>query len=185
MITSIDSGPQSAEMNRLSRRENLYHEARLLLLIDAFTEPEQEFLGLTKLVKLDFLLRYPLMTHQLLPDGVDWPQGAEPSEAEKNAVESRMIRYKYGPWDDRYYPLLGALAGKQLLSFTRRDRFAAVMTHRGREAANTIAISSAWSIVAARAKFLQLHFDRSGFELKDLIYAKLPSVVDRPIGSEI
>jgi hypothetical protein len=32
----------------------------------------------------------------LQADGLAWLEGAEPTAAERNAVESKMIRYKYG-----------------------------------------------------------------------------------------
>ena len=31
-----------------------------------------------------------------------------------------MIRYKYGPWDDRYYAVIGALVSRGLLRYVRR-----------------------------------------------------------------
>lgn len=80
-----------------------YHIARLLVLLRYFAPYGKKPLsGLTKLAKLDFLLRYPSFTDRLfLSRGVGWPLGAEPSDSEQIAVESRMIRYKYGPWDLR------------------------------------------------------------------------------------
>ena len=72
-----------------------YHLARLLLLIDAFSGADHQLDGLTKLAKLDFLLRYPIFLERLLERrGLHWPEGAAPTLAERQAVESRMIRYK-------------------------------------------------------------------------------------------
>ena len=44
------------------------HAARLLVLLDAFAESGQDgaIEGLTKLAKLDFLLRYPVMLERAL-----------------------------------------------------------------------------------------------------------------------
>ncbi|MEV4691098.1 hypothetical protein AB0K27_08235 [Micromonospora echinospora] len=183
MTISARTTRRSASL--MARQESAYHEARLLILMSAFTDPGEEFVGLTKLVKLDFLLRYPMMTTRLLPPQIYWPAGTGPTEAEEKAVESRMVRYKYGPWDDRYYPLLGALAGKHLIRFSRRDRFGAVVTDHGREAAVTLSRFSEWSVVARRAEFLKDNFNLTGAELKERIYAGLPDVVDLPMKSEI
>lgn len=168
------------------QREALYHQARLLLLINAFSSPDRPLAGLTKLAKLDFLLRYPVMAQRLLPEDTSWPQGLEPTWDEQHAVESKMIRYKYGPWDDRYYPLLGALVGRQLAVFAGQDRaFAIYCTARGQHAAQALANDPEWRIVDQRTHFLRLHFDLGGQVLKDLIYAKLPDVVALPMRSEI
>jgi hypothetical protein len=79
--------------------------------------------GLTKLAKLDFLMRYPTFTDQLLRGlGADWELGTEPTDSEELAVESRMVRYKYGPWDDRYYPVLGTLVGLGLAAVNKKGR---------------------------------------------------------------
>lgn len=83
---------------RQEMREAHYHEARILLLIDRFTAAKKGLNGLTKLAKLDFLLRYPAMLDRLLvDDSINWPQGTQPTSSERLAVESRMTRYKYGP----------------------------------------------------------------------------------------
>ena len=105
-------------------RSNDYHVARLLILLRHFApEGKKALVGLTKLAKLDFLLRYPSFTDVLFGSrGVAWPLGAEPTDSERNAVESRMIRYKFGPWDDRYYILLGSLVGMGLASVATKGR---------------------------------------------------------------
>src|SRR4051812_22748181 len=98
--------------------ENLaYHAGRLLLLLRRCGTPRANpgIKGRTLLAKLDFFLRYPaflkkaagilkkdVATHQL---GID-------SERELESVESRMVRYHYGPWDHIYYPVLAYLIGK-------------------------------------------------------------------------
>ena len=97
-----------------------YHTARMLLLIEAISARSGTLDGLTKLAKLDFLIRYPNMLRRLLrADGVDITN-VEATDVLPLAepVESRMIRYKYGPWDNLYYPLLGALLAKGLIEST-------------------------------------------------------------------
>ncbi len=159
-----------------------YHVARLLLLIDAFTAAGGSLDGLTKVAKLDFLLRYPVFLERLLDRRRKaWPEGAGPTSAERLAVESRMMRYKYGPWDNRYYALLSALVGRGLVEATRRDGHVAfTVTDSGRGAARDLATSDAWRAVHLRCGLLKEWFDLSGNQLKQLIYRELPDVVDRP-----
>lgn len=167
------------------RQESLYHEARVLILICQFADPGHAFRGLTKLAKVDFLLRYPVMAERLLPAGTPWPATA-PTSDERRAVETRMIRYKYGPWDDRYYPILGALVGKRLATYASVDGATEITpTDVGRELSGQLGATHPWAVVAERARFLRQHFDLPGRELKDLIYERLPDVVALPLRSEI
>jgi len=166
-----------------------YHLGRLLVLLRHFAPFDGKPLqGLTKLAKLDFLLRYPAFTDMLLAArGLSWPLGAEPSEAESLAVESRMIRYKYGPWDNRYYPLLGALVGLGLAETSQKGRRNLIirLSAEGTARATNLARTDEWEIVDLRAKLLHDSFDTSGTKLKDMIYSELPEVVNRPHWTEI
>ncbi|NDU75684.1 hypothetical protein GWI34_24105 [Actinomadura sp. DSM 109109] len=165
-----------------------YHIARLLILLRHFGPNEKAPLkGITKLAKLDFLLRYPAFTDQVLANrGLQWPLGAEPSDTELKAVESRMIRYKYGPWDDRYYALLGTLVGLGLAEVSKERRSIAIrLTQEGQSRAESIARTKEWLEADIRSRFLQQNLNFSGNRLKEIIYAELPNVVDRPYRVEI
>jgi hypothetical protein len=174
-------------MERNAENETSYHLARLLLLIAAFGRGGKPIDGLTKIAKLDFLLRYPAFFERLLQtDGLSWPEGAEPTAAERRAVESTMIRYKYGPWDNRYYPLIGALLSRGLAERTdARGRIALRLTELGKRAAEEIAREPAWQSVVARAALLAKNYNVSGSRLQSRIYKELPEVVDRPHWAEI
>ena len=79
------------------------HEGRLLLLVSAFS-PEAEvggIAGLTKLAKLDFLLRYPVLLERALTARGRSTRAVELQDFERSSVESRMVRYRFGPWDHR------------------------------------------------------------------------------------
>jgi len=168
------------------QREALYHEARVLLLVSHFTTSTKGLTGLTKLAKLDFLLRYPVMLERLLPAGApSWPEGTSPTASERLAVESRMTRYKYGPWDQRYYSILGALAARGLITYGTGARAEFMVTPRGAAAAAALAATPEWSVVASRIKLLKKHFNKSGSVLKNLICDGLPDAVNRPWRSEI
>ena len=171
---------------RQEMREAHYHEARILLLIDRFTATKRGLNGLTKLAKLDFLLRYPAMLDRLLAeDGLHWPQGTQPTSSERRAVESRMTRYKYGPWDQRYYSVLGSLAARDLITYSGADRAEFRVTADGAIAAATLAETDEWAVVTQRIDLLKRHFNKSGTALKTLIYDRLPDAVDRPWRTEI
>jgi len=89
-------------------------EARLLLLINAFTSNTKSLEGRTKLAKLDFLLRYPHFLVRAL--SIRRPNlTAEIAPQEQMNIENRMIRYCYGPWDPAYYAILGRLIGRGLV----------------------------------------------------------------------
>lgn len=174
-------------MTRRPAFEPDYHAARILLLLNAMTRPGGRLDGLTKLAKLDFLLRYPAMLDRLLKrDGVTWPADTGPTDLERRAVESRMIRYKYGPWDDAYYPIIGSLVARDLVRIAKgRGRVALVLTPTGRTVAEQIGRDPGWRRVADRCRLLREHFNVSGNQLKTRIYRELPEVVDLPLRSEI
>jgi hypothetical protein len=138
--------------------------------------------GLTKLVKLDFLLRYPQFLDRLLfRQQLQWPDGLQPTPAERLAVEQPMIRYKYGPWDDRHYPIVGYLRGTGLAHIQRNNGVISFqLTEQGRSIARQLSNDAAWQRFWRRAELLRAHFDLSGNALKDRIYRELPDVVDRP-----
>lgn len=163
-----------------------YHEARVLLLVDAITGAGGKIDGLTKIAKLDFLLRYPAFLEQLASTrGLVVPSDVAATLSEQRAVESRMVRYKYGPWDDRYYPVLGRLIGTGLVdALPGQGRLAIRITQTGRAAAQELR-GLGWEQTWQRARFLKRHFNRSGSALKSMIYDELPEVVDRPIRSVI
>jgi hypothetical protein len=172
----------------MSRPESLdYHIGRLLILLRHFGSRGSVLKGLTKLAKLDFLLRYPSFTDRLMAArSLSWPLGAEPSGDEQLAVESRMIRYKYGPWDNRYYVILGALVGLGLADVETDKRAMLIrLTAEGEIRAGELASREDWAIVDARASMLKHDFDLTGSRLKDLIYTELPDAVNRPRRVEI
>lgn len=164
------------------------HLARLLLVLRHFgPTTESRLTGLTKLAKIDFLLRYPAFTERLLANrGSTWELGAQPDQSEELAVENRMIRYKYGPWDDRYYVMLGALSGMGLVEVSRqKSTLEFSLTLEGRRLSDAVASQDEWSVIDQRARFLSEEFNVSGTALRKLIYSELPDVVDRPLRSRI
>lgn len=171
-------------MSANSFQPSLEGEARLLLLIEVFSRRKNVLEGRTKLAKLDFLLRYP--TYYVRAFEIRRPDLKLAGETTGPDVESRMVRYRYGPWDPAYFALLGRLIGKGLVqpaSFPRGIGYRA--TDLGRVVATAIQDEPAWVDTSNRIKLLREHFDLSGANLKKFIYTNFPEVTQATWGRSI
>jgi hypothetical protein len=159
-------------------------EARLLLLIDAFTTDTRALEGRVKLAKLDFFLRYPRYLERALairgaPDTGD-------ELADTDNIENQMVRYRYGPWDPAYYALLGRLIGKGLVTtIPMRGGFAFKTTATGRAVSQALAKSDAWKTTARATRLLRRHLDLTGARLKDFVYEHFPEVAGAAWGRRL
>jgi hypothetical protein len=162
-----------------------YHQARVLLLVDAVSRTAgtgRKLDGLTKLAKLDFLVRYPTLATRVV-DELSGDPRINPSQDDYLESEAPMIRYKYGPWDNRYYPVIGALVGKGLLAYTRGARGSVALrpTRQGKKLAGELASSPAWNDIYMRCEAVAEHVGaQNGNKIKELIYERLPEIMDRP-----
>lgn len=183
-------------MRRRFEGENLaFHAARVLLLIHRCGSPrgERERLpglrGRTLLAKLDFFLRYPSYLRKAVEVRAEDQGRAEeaPVGPDVDAVESRMVRYLYGPWDELYYAVLSYLIGKRLIVVeVLRGVETFRLTERGRDTAEKLAADPAYATVVRRAGILARIFPRfGGTQLKQFIYEHFPEIVSRKIGSAI
>jgi hypothetical protein len=96
-----------------------------------------------------------------------------------------MTRYKYGPWDDRYYPVIGALVARGLLRYTRgrRGSVALAPTALGKRQAEQIAVEPLWQPVWDRCTAVaEASGGMTGNALKTLAYNRLAELMDRRIG---
>jgi hypothetical protein len=178
--------------------ENLaYHAARLLILISFCGKPRNPkssvlpgIDGRTLLAKLDFFLRYPIylkkaadILHKTFADdelGLD-------ATVQAQAVESRMVRYLYGPWDHIYYPALAYLIGKELITVeTKRGADVFRITQRGQDVVSLLAKEPVYEDLVRRANTAYKLFNSyTGNRLKDFIYDHFPEVVGRRVGEII
>ncbi|MEZ5930133.1 MAG: hypothetical protein R3C55_16850 [Parvularculaceae bacterium] len=93
------------------------HLARILVLLLAFREPDRTAIeGITKLAKLDFLLRYPASLKKALAARGVSERNIPVDDFEAMTIEARMVRYRYGPWDHRYRQFLNVLVAKGLVA---------------------------------------------------------------------
>lgn len=173
----------------LLRDDLAYHQARILLLVDAVSKDPKharKLDGLTKLAKLDFLLRYPALASKVLDHlsesdprlNLTHEEVTTPTE-----VEAPMVRYKYGPWDDRYYAIIGALVGRGLLRYVkgRKGSVALATTKEGRRLAEEMSRARDWKAIGERSEAIaEASSGMTGNALKDLIYQRLESLMDRP-----
>jgi hypothetical protein len=152
-------------------------EARLLLLIDAFTGPTANLEGRTKLAKLDFLLRYPAFLRRAIAIRKPDAELPDPDPSEAN-IEQRMVRYRHGPWDPAYFALLGSLIGRGLIvPVSHRNGVAYRTTPDGHALADDLARTVAWQDVAQRTRLLKRHFGPvTGTFMKDFVYRHFPEV---------
>lgn len=156
------------------------HAARLLVLISAFSDAGQEDAveGLTKLAKLDFLLRYPVMLERALAAKGRSTRDVQLEEHERLSVESQMVRYRFGPWDHRYREFINILVGKGLVTVNVEGRKVTIrLTNRGYTVANELAMIPEFEDYARRASLLKRHFDVQATKLMQFIYETFPEVV--------
>jgi hypothetical protein len=170
-----------------------YHSARLLILIAYCGSPikSPQIKGRTLLAKLDFFLRYPAYLDSAVRirtgKGLEEFADEELEEYELNNVETRMIRYKYGPWDNIYYTVLSYLISKDLITIeVKKNVEYFSLTESGKEIADVFSEHEAFRTLVKRAKILKKIFTGwSGTSVKEFIYKEFQEVVSLPLGKEI
>lgn len=156
------------------------HSARLLLLLEAFSNNGQggAIEGLTKLAKLDFLLRYPVMLERALEAKGRSTRDVQLEEHERYSVESEMVRYRFGPWDHRYREFLNLLVSRGLASIRLEGRTIIIsITDLGREYAQQLTDDILFEQYARRSSVLKRHFDLTATNLMRFIYDTFPEII--------
>ena len=167
-----------------------FHASRLLFLLkfcstDKLDNGEHSIKGRTKLAKLDFFLRYPVYLEKILEKLKKGHLILK--EHEKQNIETRMIRYKYGPWDDKYYDVWAYLLAKGLIvikPINGIDYF--LITEQGKAAVDSLLGLETYNVIKKRCQVIKKSLaKRKGTSLKNLIYQHFPEIVGQPIGSTI
>lgn len=156
------------------------HQARLLVLLHAFAgeDGEGQIEGMTKLAKLDFLLRYPVMLDRALAAKGKSNREVRLEDHERQSVESQMVRYRFGPWDHRYREFLNALIAKGLVRVSVEGRKNVVMlSPKGREVAGCLVADPTFEPYARRSVVLKRNFDLTASNLMKFIYDTFPEVI--------
>jgi hypothetical protein len=150
------------------------HAARLLLLL-SHCGFSNRIVGLTKLAKLDFFVRYPHFFFRIAKHlGKSVPVGAE-------HVESAMVRHHYGPWDKRYYQVLAYLEARQLISVRKKNQaFEFELTANGAEVAAMLSSQSInFEFIKQMVSVRKTLGRKDGSALKKLIYEVFDDEIKR------
>jgi len=164
------------------------HLIRLLLLLsEADKRSGKTIEGITKLAKLDFLLRYPNCLERLLKATNKDTEKVDIKPHERTTIESKMIRFRYGPWDDRYRRWIGLLVAKGLAITYLKGRTVHVgLTEKGREAINTLVSVDEFKDLEIRSKEIyKVVGNKTAMVLKDLIYDVFPEIINLKWGQGI
>ncbi len=143
--------------------------------------------GLTKLAKLDFLLRYPNCLERALTSAGKDAGKAKIAEFERTTIESKMVRFRYGPWDHRYRRWVSLMAARGLVAVDVKGKTVQLWpTPEGQAMANALADQEPLEDLATRARLVAKTFgNRSGTALKDFVYATFPELTNMKWGEEI
>jgi hypothetical protein len=164
-------------LSRLEQTDSL-HLGRLLLILRAMSadSPDHPLQGLTKLAKLDFLIRYPNYLERALEARHASAKAVGTVDYERQSVESAMVRYRFGPWDGRYRRFLNLLSAKGLVRLGLEGRTVVIiLTEKGVKAAERLQLEDAFKQLADRAQLLR-HFDLSATNLMKFIYETFPEI---------
>src|SRR6266567_4474935 len=159
-------------------------EARLLLLIDAFSGGRGLLQGRTKLAKLDFLLRYPAFFHRAMKVR-NVP--VDPPVTSEQTIDQRMVRFRYGPWDPAYCALLGSVLGRGLIETVPTSRYVGFRTTTlGPGLSRALGETAPWAPIVERAALLKRAFPtQGGAFLKDFVYRNFPEVTQTAWGAPL
>lgn len=161
-------------------RDEQTHLGRLLVLLAAFDRgdsgrPAVE--GITKLAKLDFLLRYPTYFEKAMLARNVSPRRITIEDYERKTVEAQMVRYRFGPWDHRYRRFLNILAAKGLVRIETSGRTILLsLTEKGKAQAARVAEDEAYAPLRVRARLLRDSIDIGATDIMNFIYKTFPEI---------
>jgi hypothetical protein len=161
----------------VDQKEDL-HLARLLILIGAFEETDKPAIeGITKLAKLDFLLRYPTYFERAIKKRGGSVASAPVADYERGTVEAQMVRYRFGPWDHRMRRFLNLLAARGLVQISIKGRTVLIsLTEVGKRIAAQLADRVEYHLIAGRARVLKRRLDIGATQLMNFIYETFPEI---------
>lgn len=170
----------------LEENEEL-HLARILVLLNAFMKTDKTAIeGITKLAKLDFLLRYPSYFEVAMVERGVSAEKLNVSEHERNSIEATMVRYRFGPWDHRYRRFLNTLAAKGMVTLNVIGRKISIdLTDQGVRVATDIAAQKEFDQLVFRSQMLSKHLDIGATNLMNFIYEQFPELNDMQFNDEI
>lgn len=99
------------------------HIIRVLILVYTLigSKNDKTTIELTKLAKMDFLLRYPSALDSALTS-LNKNKNLNITEAEKNNIETNILSFRFSPWSSDFRRLMVLLNAKSLLRWERREK---------------------------------------------------------------
>lgn len=165
-----------------------FHVARLLLLLkESSGRTNKPIDGIMKLAKLDFLLRYPNCLVRVLKALGKDKDASEIDEQERNTIEAKMIRFRFGPWDERYRRWIGILVSKGLVHSYLEGRTVKIqLTEDGTLLAEILGKREDFIVLKKRSKLVSVSVGSfSATKLKDFVYEVFPEIVNMKWGKDI
>lgn len=161
-------------------RDEQIHLGRLLLLLGVFDRGETgrpAVEGITKLAKLDFLLRYPTYFEKAMMVRNVSRKRIPIEDYERKTVEAQMVRYRFGPWDHRYRRFLNILAAKGLVRIETSGRTILLsLTEKGKRQAERLQEDEAYRPLLDRARLLRETIDIGATDIMNFIYRTFPEI---------
>lgn len=173
----------------LAEQSDDLHVGRLLILLRAAGGRDglKPVPGIMKLAKMDFLLRYPNCLARLLE-----AKGASAAAAgigleERNTIEAKMVRFRYGPWDERYRRWIGLMVARGVgVTFTQGNTVHVGLTARGRAVADGIGDIPEFRDLRHRSILIARSVGAlSATGLKNYVYDLFPELLSMRWGEEI
>lgn len=164
------------------------HIARILILLNSFSGKDGTGTidGLTKLAKLDFLLRYPVYLERALGAKSKDPAQLDIKAYERKSVESSMVRYRYGPWDFRYRTFINLLVAKGLVWTNVQGRTIQIgLTENGLHISSQLRDDPDFEDLKRRSKIIRSNFNIGATSLMKFIYETFPEIISLRSGKEI
>ncbi|WP_407166583.1 hypothetical protein [Bradyrhizobium sp. ORS 111] len=177
-----------------SENDDNLHLARLLLLLGSADARKTTAItkaraveGITKLAKMDFLLRYPTCLERILVALNRSHEDVSVHDRERTSIESKMIRFRYGPWDVRYRRWLGLLSSRGLVRLAVEGNTIVIgLTDAGRALAESIKTDPLFAELAHRSDItVKAVGSMSATRLKDFVYEAVPEITTMKWGDEI
>jgi hypothetical protein len=169
----INNLPKNSESFSLLADDILeFHAARLLLIFNICSK-NGKFDGLTKMAKMDFFIRYPQFFNTVCKE-LDSQE-----RSDQQLIESKMIRFHYGPWDHRYYQLLAYLKACELVIFEKDGKKLIIqLTELGnKKATQLIEAKENSKLVQQINRVNSVLGNKSGSQLKKLVYSTFSTEV--------
>lgn len=165
-----------------------FHLARLLILLAASSgRTNKPIQGIMKLAKMDFLLRYPNCLARVLENlGKKKDANSIPLD-QRNTIEAKMVRFRYGPWDVRYRRWIALLVSKSLVETYLEGRTVYLrLTEHGANIAASLSELPEFDELSTRSRMVSKAVGSMGATaLKDYIYKVIPEIVDMKWGKDI